>query len=46
MIKTFLITVLAITILLAAPAIIYLVATATFTGSGTVYGTMNARRVR
>jgi len=33
-------------ILLAAPAIIYLVATATFTGSGTVYGTMNARRVR
>ena len=31
---------------LAAPGIIYLVATGTFTGSGVVYGTMNARRVR
>jgi hypothetical protein len=33
-------------IVLAAPAIIYLVATGTFTGTGVVYGTMNARRVR
>jgi len=33
-------------IVLAAPAIIYLVATGTFTGTGIVYGTMNARRVR
>ena len=31
---------------LAAPGIIYLVATGTFSGTGVVYGTMNARRVR
>jgi hypothetical protein len=33
-------------ILLAAPAIIYLVASGTFTGTGIVYGSMNARRSR
>lgn len=33
-------------IVLAAPAIIYLVATSAFNGTGIVYGTMHARRVR